>query len=101
MAEFFIFICLVLLALLGLSEAIHMLFCRILKPKSQAERVLLLYLTEDGAEQQLMYALEQKRWNGCTYADKIVAVTGKLSAEVKHTCISRFKSDYISFAENF
>lgn len=100
MAEAFLFIVTVLLAIIGLGEFLHWICYVILKPKKHAHMVLVVYLTEDDAECQMLAALEELRWHGKRYADSLVAVTENISDEKKAICRSRFCGKGVFFTES-
>lgn len=90
MVEFFIFIILLLFALLGLSEALCILSNWLLKPNQKAQRFLLIFLTPNFAHEQLLQAVECLNWHGNTMADKILAYTGDLDEAEKNALRERF-----------
>lgn len=100
MVEAFLLTVTVLLAIVGLSELVHLMCRVILKPKTKPRTVLVTYLTEADAEQQLLFVIEEMRWHGTKYAEALIAVTGDLSDEKKLLCKSRFSGKGIFFTDN-
>lgn len=90
MVEFFVFIVFLLLAMLGLSEAICVLINWLLRPQRKALKLLVVYLNEGFAEQQLLQVAESLNWRGGIVGDKIVAYTGDIGYEEKEAIIKRF-----------
>ncbi len=62
------------LAMLGLSELLHLIKIYILLPKAGNNRYLLVLLKGDSPQQDLISAIEEKRWLGARYAKSILAV---------------------------
>ncbi len=93
MVEFFIFIVFLLLALLGLSEALCMLINWLLRPEKKAEKYLVIILTANLAEQQLLQVAESLNWHGNAVADRIIACTGNIDETEKDALERRFGSN--------
>ncbi len=100
MVEAFLLTVAVLLAVVGLSELVHFLCYIVLKPKTKPRTVLVTYLTEADAEQQLLSVVEEMRWQGNKYAEALVAVVGELSDEKKQICKKRFSGKGIFFKDS-
>ena len=100
MLEAFLLIIVALLTIVGLSEIIHMACSFVLKPKTIAQKFLVIVLTENDAENQTLEALEEMRWQGTRYAETLVAVTEKLSNETKSVCQTRFIGRGIIFTDD-
>lgn len=62
------------LALLGLTELLHMLKLLLIKPEKRAIVYSLIILHGDTPERQLLPAIEQRLWLGGDYCDHIIAV---------------------------
>ncbi len=90
MVEFFIFLLLILLSLLGLSEAICVFINWVLKPKCAASKYLVVFLKKGYAEQQLLQVTENLNWRGNIVADRIVAYLGELDGGERETLKRRF-----------
>ena len=90
MVEFFIFLLLILLSLLGLSEAICVFINWVLKPKCAASKYLVVFLKKGYAEQQLLQVTENLNWRGNVVADRIVAYVGELQSDERETLKLRF-----------
>ncbi len=100
MIEFIIFLSFLILSLFGLTELIHYISLRVLKPSKTGRRVLVVFLDEDTACQQLGYMAEVFRWQGNFYADEIIACTKYLSEETKQKCVSFFLRGPIVLTDN-
>ena len=101
MVEAFLLTITVLLAIVGPSELVHSLCYFVLKPKTKPRTVLVAYLTEAEAEHQLLSLIEEMRWHGDKYAERLIAVTNELSDEKKNLCRSRFFGKGIFFTDDF
>ena len=77
---------LLIFAMLGLAEFLHGIRLRLRAPKTRAATYSVLVLGGTCPEQQLAYAVEQHRWLGCAYADRIVALDDALTAEQRSRC---------------
>lgn len=73
-------------AVLGLAELIHGINLRITSPRRKAVTYSVVFLTEDDAEQQLFFAVEQQKWLGRDYSDYIVAVNNGLNEASDNAC---------------
>lgn len=100
MVEAFLLTVAVLLSIVGLSELVHYLCYLVLKPKTKPRTVLITYLTETEAEQQLLSVIEEMRWQGNRYAETLIAVVGELSDEKKLICKKRFSGKGIFFTNS-
>lgn len=75
-----------LLALFGLSELLHEIrLCFAASPEC-LKPFLVLFLKEKTAEEQLRFAVLQRKWYGDGYAEKIFAVCDGLTEETRETC---------------
>ena len=101
MFEAFLITVTLVLAIFGLSELFHMVCYKVLKPKKDAKKILILVLTEDDAEQQLLALIEELKWQGSRYANILVAFTGELSPEKTKICRERFTGNGIYFTNTF
>lgn len=100
MVEAFLLTVIVFLAIVGLSEMMHYLCRFILKPKTKPRTVLITYLTEADAEQQLLSVIEEMRWQGARYAESLIVVTNGLSEEKKILCKNRFSGKGVFFTDS-
>lgn len=76
----------IVIALLGLSEFLHIIKMRFSAPLEKAFTCCVLFLTDDMPERQIAFAAEQRMWLGKTYADKIIAVENDISEENLDRC---------------
>lgn len=80
MVEIVFFIIFLVFAVLGLAEVLHILKCRLLKPKKDIISYRVIILTNDNPENQLLYAIEQCLWQyGSCF--NLIAVKSYLSLE--------------------
>lgn len=99
MAEAFLLTVGTVLALLGLSEFVHIIISAVLRPKAPVKNYLITVLSAEAPEQQLMFNIQQLHWYGKKYAGKLIAVTDGLSVESENLCCSRFKGDAVVFTK--
>ncbi|MBQ6825501.1 MAG: hypothetical protein IJP34_02435 [Clostridia bacterium] len=85
MVEIVFFIIFLFFAVLGLAEVLHILKCRLLKPKKDIISYRIIILTNDNPENQLLYAVEQCLWH---YGNcfNLVAINSYLSLENLTEC---------------
>lgn len=91
-----------LLAVLGLSELMHGINLRITAPRRRAVTYSVVFLTDEDAEQQLSFAVEQQRWLGRAYSDYIIAVNNGLSEKSDKACryiSGKYGADYCTLYE--
>lgn len=69
-----IYVFLVFLSVLGLCEVIHFLSLSLLDNKKNRNKVVCLVLRGRTADIELQFVVEQFRWMGRKYADKIIAI---------------------------
>lgn len=100
MYEAFIFTFLVILALIGLGETFYSIGSFILKPQKIAQKVLVLFLTEPCAEQQLISAMEEQKWSGNKHYQNIVAVTNNITPATQKALINTYKDQNVYFTHN-
>lgn len=74
------------LSVLGLSELLHGINLRITSPRGKAVTYSVVFLTDEDAEQQLSFAVEQQKWLGKAYSDYIVAVNNGLDEKSDKAC---------------
>lgn len=101
MAEAFLLTVITVLALLGLSEFVHMIISAVIRPKVHSKNYLIAVLSQEEAEQQLMLCMQQLRWYGKKYAGTLIAVTDELSIETEMQCRERFNGDMIIFTKKY
>lgn len=91
-----------LLAVLGLSELMHGINLRITAPRRRAVTYSVVFLTDEDAEQQLSFAVEQQRWLGRAYSDYIIAVNNGLNENSDKACryiSGKYGVDYCTLYE--
>ncbi len=74
------------LSVLGLAELLHGINLRITAPRRKAITYSVVFLSGEDAEQQLSFAVEQRRWLGEAYSDYIVAVNNGLDEKSDKAC---------------
>lgn len=86
MVKYILYAVVLLLALSGLAEVLNWLKCRLIAPKKKAHTCSVLYLTDDDARQQMIFAAEQRLWHGKGYADDMIAVGDGLESSTEKAC---------------
>ena len=81
-----LFFVILILAILGLSEFLHILKLLFISQKRKMYTRLYIELHEDTALKQLAFAGEQLLWLGSKYAEKVVAVGDGLTEETLFEC---------------
>lgn len=74
MVEFLLLFVTLLLAILGLSELIHMLKIKITYPTKKNKNYILIILTKENATEQIKYIADKLQWSGKNYADGVFAI---------------------------
>ena len=80
---FFVFL---LFSIFGFCEMIHLIKIKFIFPKRKMNSQLVIYLDNNTAEQQLIFAGEQYRWLGNKFADSIFANNSNLDFETYLRC---------------
>ncbi len=78
--------CVLILSVLGLAELMHIIKSALLVGKNRAKTYSLLFLSDENADRQLLYAAEQQLWLGKNYSDCIIAVNKGLKTESDAVC---------------
>ena len=86
MAEFVFFMVLVLPAVLGLSEILHIIKKWFLSSGKKAEKILILIPDNDNFENQILSLSSEYRWQGNKLAEKIFVINSKLDEEYREEC---------------
>ncbi len=86
MWKIILFFCVLILSLLGLTELLHRIWMLILKPKTDAQKFLVVMLKDKNAQQQFNYAQEHLRWSGHECAQKLIAVDCGLTEKIHINC---------------
>lgn len=81
-----IYLLLLFLAVLGLSDIIHSIVLRFYYSKKNKGKVMCCILKGEIADIQLRYVIEQYNWMGEKYADKIIAVDCVNDLTVANRC---------------
>ena len=82
-----VFLVVVLLfAIFGLSEFLHILKLKIIFPKKNLNSHVVVNLQNGIAEKQLFFVCEQMRWYGKNYADFIIPIVSNLDEESYINC---------------
>ena len=74
------------LSVLGLAELLHGINLRFISPRKNAVTYTVAFLTDEDAEQQLIFAIQQQKWLGNVYSDYIVAVNNGLNEKSDKAC---------------
>lgn len=82
----FVLIILLVFAIFGFSEFLHILKLHFIFPKRKMYSHLVINLQNTTAEKQLLYAIEQYNWFGTGYADFLVLNCENLSNDVYNRC---------------
>lgn len=102
MLEIFIVSLFIIFALVGVSEVLHIICMALLRPKQKAQNVMVTVLNGVEAPQQLAYVLEEQKWLGRSYADRVVAVTSLLGDKRSENLKERFPNvEFVSTDELF
>lgn len=92
-----LFLIIIFLSLLGLSEIIFYLGGLLFRPKVKPRKYLKVYLDASVAESQILSELFNLRWFGDRLANKIVFITENLDAEDAKRFEKEYKSDITEF----
>ncbi len=72
--EVFIFLCLVVLSVIGLCDLMHYIKLLLLKPSKRVDSTLLIKLSGENDFENLNYILEKFRWQGSNLAKRVVCI---------------------------
>ncbi len=97
MLEAFIFTLIIFLAIIGISEVLHLLAQFIVKPKKRANKYLIIPLDSSDAEQQILSVLCEFKWSGKKLADKVIFLTDALEANTAQRLENNYKSSIAEF----
>ncbi len=75
-----------ILALLGLSELIHIIHALCIKPKGKRRIITVVVLEENKAVEDLYFAAVQSAWFGKTFCEYRIAVYDSLDTETYNIC---------------
>ena len=82
-------------AMLGLAEIIHFAKVYIMLPRRRASKYLLVFLNDQNTLRQLWCLLEEYKWSGKKYAEKIIAVNMGLDEEDYNKALRVNNKDYL------
>lgn len=97
MVYIFVFSIGIILAVLGISEVLHILSHFVVKPRIKPYRRIVTVLDEDDAEMQVLSVLCEFHWSGRRYADKAVFLTDDLPKSLAQKLEKEYKSDFAEF----
>ena len=83
--------------LVGLSDIIHTVKLNMLNSGHKNNKVLLCVLTDESAELDLQFIIEQSNWLGKKYSDKILCVNRIKSLETLNICQNLANKNNIKF----
>ena len=86
MIEIIAFFIILVFAVFGLCETVHLIKLKFIFPKRKMNSKLVIILDDETAEKQLIFAGEQYLWLGDKFADSIYADNSKLSFETYLRC---------------
>ena len=81
-----LFLIMLIFAVFGFSEFLHILKLRIIFPKRKMYSHLVINLQNDIAERQLLFACEQYKWYRSDFADFILLSCENLDEETYIRC---------------
>ncbi len=82
----FIFLFILFLSVIGLVDLMHSLQLALLNVKNSKCKVVCCLLCDENAEMNLRYVIEQQKWLGQRYADRIVAVNYLSDTHLAERC---------------
>ncbi len=86
MIEIFLLITELLLLILGISELLHSVKLWLLYSEKSGNSYSVICLKSLSAEQQMRFAVAQRKWLGKKYADNIIAINSFISGEEYYSC---------------
>lgn len=92
-----IFLLIILLSLLGISEVIYFFASLFFKPQAKPKKYLVVHLNDSCAEGQILSELFNIRWFGDKLAKKIVFLTDSLEENEAKRLEKEYKSDITEF----
>lgn len=86
MIETILIILLLFPSMLGLAELLHLARNYILLPKTKPKKTVIVYLNGEKSVEQLMFVLQEYRWHGDSYAQKLAAVDYGIPDDIIDEC---------------
>lgn len=80
-----LFLLFVPIFLFGITELIHLICSRFLKPESIYTR-MIVRLSVENAPQQLLYIGEELKWGGRDFTERVIAILPELDAQAECDC---------------
>ena len=94
--QYVIYIIFLLFSAIGLAELIHAVWLFLSTQQGKNNKILICYLTGDKPDLELRYVIEQIRWQGSRYADRVVAISNIDDLKLLNKCTEiASKSDVI------
>lgn len=84
--EYICFVLILIFAVFGFSEFLHILKLYIVFPKAKIHSQLVVRLKNDTAEKQTLHTCEQFCWYGKRFADSVTFECEELDSEVYERC---------------
>ena len=84
-----------LLSVIGLCDIIHSIKLALLKVKNGKNKLMFCVLKDESSELSLRYVIEQHKWSGKQFADKIVVVNCLNNTSAIERC--KVLSEYYDF----
>ena len=81
-----LFFTVLIFSVFGFCEALHNLKLLLIFPKRKMQSNMVVILSKDTAEQQMLFVGEQQKWLGTKYADRIIAVYENLPFDTVEAC---------------
>jgi hypothetical protein len=92
-----IYLFVVFLSVLGLCDLIHSCRLLFLKSKTDSDRIIFCLLKDAKAELRLSFVIEQYKWHGDSFCNKIVAVNCLDDKVLAESCETICKNSGIEF----
>lgn len=97
MAEAFIITLTVVLAVIGVSEVLHLIAGYIFKSKVKPVKHLVVRLNSECAEQQVLSVISELNWSGSKFADKVIFITDSLDTKTSEHLSDLYSSNITEF----
>ncbi len=88
-------VCVAILAIIGLSEVIHIVRLLLASPKGAQKNYMILWLKVPCAAAQLRFAAAQRKWLGSGYAETVIAVTSGIESEKANELSRTFTDGFV------
>ncbi len=93
----FIYLVILFLSVVGLSELIHATHLRLLRAKRKRKTCVICMLKDTFSELDLHYVLEQYNWSGKSFAEKVIAIDCLADKDMSERCQAVAKKNSIEF----